>query len=80
MPRRLNPLVKRFRETFVAISNVFRCPSGSGGSHTRIERSKHIVIEYILRGHGCGLVARDPVERMIQGHSPFAVLKAKVRD
>jgi hypothetical protein len=80
MSRRGNPLIERFFETVITISDVFRSPPRSRRSDPRTERSEHCVVERIFRGHCLGLFQRNPVKSCIHGDMSFAVLQAKVRN
>ena len=78
MSRGGNPLIERFFEAVIAVRYIFRRPPRFRGSDPRTERAEHIVVERIFRGHGLGLLQRDPHEGGVHGDASFAVFQTKI--
>src|ERR1700676_1178387 len=78
--RRINPLIKSFREIIVAKSDILGSSFGLQGGDARRKRPKYAMIKYVPRGHSGGLLTRNSVESGVHRYPPFAVLKAVSRD
>lgn len=78
MSRGGNPLIEGFFETVIAVRNIFRRPPRFRRRDPRTESAEHIVVERIFRGHGLGLLQRNPDEGGVHGDTSFAVLQTKI--